>query len=59
MYFGNPNTAATEFVDDDVANDPGIYPPQDVKVKMFVSKPHSARYDRTLTRTWTTIKTGK
>jgi len=59
VYFGNPNTAATEFVDEDVANDPGIYPPRDVKVKMFVSKPHSARYDRTLTRTWTTIKTGK
>lgn len=59
VYFGNPNTAATEFVNEDVANDPGIYPPQDVKVKMFVSKPHSARYDRTLTRTWTTIKTGK
>lgn len=58
VYFGNPNTAATEFVNEDVANDPGIYPPQDVKVKMFVSKPHSARYDRTLTRTWTTIKTG-
>ncbi|WP_417512763.1 polyamine ABC transporter substrate-binding protein [Marinobacter sp.] len=59
VYFGNPNTAATEFVNEDVANDPGIYPPQDVKLKMFVSKPHSARYDRTLTRTWTTIKTGK
>lgn len=59
VFFGNPNTAATEFVDDEVANDPGIYPPKYVRVKMFVSKPHSARYDRTLTRAWTTIKTGK
>jgi putrescine transport system substrate-binding protein len=58
VYFGNPNTAATEFVDEDVANDPGIYPPQDIKKKMFVSKPHAARYDRALTRAWTTIKTG-
>ncbi|WP_417520355.1 polyamine ABC transporter substrate-binding protein [Marinobacter sp.] len=59
VYFGNPNTAATEFVNEDVANDPGIYPPQDIKLKMFVSKPHTARYDRMLTRTWTTFKTGK
>jgi putrescine transport system substrate-binding protein len=58
VYFGNPNTAATEFVDEDVANDPGIYPSQDIKKKMFVSKPHAARYDRALTRAWTTIKTG-
>lgn len=59
VYFGNPNTAATEFVDEEVANDPGIYPSDEVKAKMFALKPHSARYDRTLTRTWTTIKTGK
>ncbi len=59
VYFANPNTAATEFVDPEVANDPGIYPPEDVRAKLFSLKPHSSRYDRTLTRTWTTIKTGK
>lgn len=59
VYYANPNTAATEFVIDDVKNDPGIYPPEEVKAKLFSIKPHSARYDRTLTRAWTTIKTGK
>lgn len=59
VYFGNPNIAATEFVDEKVVNDPGIYPPKEIRAKMFVSKLHSARYDRTLTRTWTTVKTGK
>lgn len=59
VYFANPNTAATEFVNEEVASDPGIYPPDEVRAKLFSLKPHSARYDRTLTRTWTTIKTGK
>lgn len=30
VYFGNPNTAATAFVNEDVANDPGTYPPQNI-----------------------------
>ena len=49
VYFGNPNTAASEFVKEDVANDPGIYPAKEVTAKMFALNPHSARYDRTLT----------
>ena len=59
VYFANPNTAATEFVEDEVKNDPGIYPPEDVRAKLFSLKPHGPRYDRALTRTWTTIKTGQ
>lgn len=59
VYFANPNTAATEYVEEEVVNDPGIYPPQEVRAKMFSLKPHSAGYNRTLTRAWTTIKTGQ
>ena len=59
VYFANPNTAATEFVDDAVKNDPGIYPPAEVSAKLFSLKPHSPRYDRSLTRAWTTVKTGQ
>lgn len=59
VYYANPNTAATEFVIDDVKNDPGIYPPDAIRAKLFSVKPHSSRYDRSLTRAWTTIKTGK
>lgn len=59
VYFANPNTEATQYVDDEVANDPGIYPSDDVRAKLFAIKPHGPRYSRTLTRTWTRIKTGK
>lgn len=59
VYYANPNTAATEFVVEEVRNDPGIYPPADVSAKLFSLKPHSSRYDRSLTRAWTTIKTGQ
>ncbi|MDF3416080.1 polyamine ABC transporter substrate-binding protein [Sulfitobacter sp. M57] len=59
VYYANPNTAATEFVVEEVRTDPGIYPPAEVQAKLFSLRPHSARYDRMLTRAWTTIKTGQ
>jgi putrescine transport system substrate-binding protein len=59
VYYANPNTAATEFVLDEVSNDPGIYPPAEVKAKLFSLVPHTQKYDRRLTRAWTKIKTGK
>ncbi|MDB4073579.1 polyamine ABC transporter substrate-binding protein [Ascidiaceihabitans sp.] len=59
VYYANPNTAATEFVIEEVRTDPGIYPPAEVSANLFSLRPHSARYDRTLTRAWTTIKTGQ
>lgn len=59
VYYANPNTAATEFVLDEVRNDPGIYPSAEVSANLFTMRPHTARYDRSLTRAWTTIKTGQ
>ncbi|GGA20195.1 polyamine ABC transporter substrate-binding protein [Neptunicoccus cionae] len=59
VYYANPNTAATEFVDEEVRNDPGIYPSKDVQANLFSLRPHTPRYDRSLTRAWTTIKTGQ
>lgn len=59
VYYANPNTLATEFVDEEVASDPGIYPSAEISAHLFSLKPHSARYDRSLTRAWTTIKTGQ
>ena len=59
VYFANPNTAADEFVEPDVRNDPGIYPSEEDKAAMFSLKPHTPRFDRKLTRAWTKLKTGK
>ena len=59
VYYANPNTAATEFVVEEVSNDPGIYPSDEVSANLFSLRPHTPRYDRSLTRAWTTIKTGQ
>ncbi len=59
VFYRNPNKEATQYVDDDIKNNPGIYPPPDVSAKLFALLPHSADYDRELTRAWTQIKTGQ
>lgn len=59
VYYANPNIPATEFVDEDVKSNPGIYPPADVLAKAFVMSAHSPEYEEVLTRTWTRIKTGQ
>jgi putrescine transport system substrate-binding protein len=59
VFYANPNTAATEFVSDEVRKDPGIYPPAEVQAKLFSLTPKGARFDRSVTRAWTTVKTGK
>lgn len=59
VYYANPNAAANDLVSEAVRSDPGIYPPEDVKAKLFSLKPHTPKFDRSLTRAWTTIKTGQ
>jgi len=59
VFYKNPNKAATPLVDEEVRNDPGIYPPDEVRTKLYSATPHSPQFDRSLTRAWTTIKTGQ
>jgi putrescine transport system substrate-binding protein len=59
VFYANANAAATELVDEEVTSDPGIYPPEDVKSKLFADKVVSPKMDRLRTRAWTRIKTGQ
>jgi putrescine transport system substrate-binding protein len=59
VFYANPNLPALEFVDDEVKNNPGIYPPAEVLAEAFVMSAHSPDYEEVLTRTWTRIKTGQ
>jgi putrescine transport system substrate-binding protein len=59
MSYANGNAAALQFVDDAVKSDPGVYPPPEVKAKLFPDLAKSAEYTRLLNRTWTRFKTGK
>jgi len=59
VYYAVANTAADEFINDDIKSNPGIYPTGVTKAKLFTQQAHTPRYDRKLTRAWTTIKTGR
>lgn len=59
VYFANANVPAMAFVNPEIANDPAIFPPEEVKAKLFPSVTYEPRIDRTMTRLWTTLKTGQ
>lgn len=59
VFYANPNLPATEFVNEEVKSNPGIYPPAETIANAFVMNAHSPEYEEVLTRTWTRIKTGQ
>ncbi|NBA96682.1 polyamine ABC transporter substrate-binding protein [Pseudomonas sp. R5(2019)] len=59
VQFPNGNAKATEFVEDAIKNDPGIYPAADVQAKLYAIADLPAATQRILTRSWTKIKSGK
>jgi len=59
VYYASGNLAATPLVNADVRNNPGIYPPADVRAKMFTLKVQEPKIDRVRTRAWTKVKSGK
>lgn len=59
VYYANGNSASFDLVDDEIKSDPGIYPPAEVKKKLFPAKAYDQRFTRKLTRVWTTLKTGQ
>ena len=56
VYYANPNLAATAHLDPALRDDPGIYPPPEVKERLFVPNQRSDREIRDLNRRWTRIK---
>ncbi|MFQ6574803.1 polyamine ABC transporter substrate-binding protein [Pseudomonas sp. UM16] len=59
VRFPNGNAAATPLVDKEISGDPSIYPPADVKAKLYAISDLPAAAQRVLTRSWTKIKSGK
>lgn len=59
VWYANPNTRATQLIDQEVANDPAIYPPETVRNNLFVSEEISPKIARLRNRTWTEIKAGR
>jgi putrescine transport system substrate-binding protein len=58
VSYPNPNLAATPLVAPEIRDDPGIYPPDDVKRLLYVDLPAPRVYERARTRAWTRMKSG-
>lgn len=58
-YYAVANKAAEPLVLEEVLNNPGIYPTEEVKANLFTQNAHTSKFDRLLTRAWTGIKTGR
>ena len=58
-YFANANRAATELVNEEIRNDPGTYPPAEIREKLYSVNAHSQEYTRLLNRAWTSFKNGQ
>lgn len=59
VAYANGNAASLELVDEEVRNNPGVYPPPEVMAKLFTFKVLPPEVDRIYNRVWTTVKTGQ
>ncbi len=59
VFYPNAVPASLEYVDDEIAEDPSIYPPEEVMANLFPSPVYDARTDRVMTRLWTRVRTGQ
>ena len=57
--YANPNKHADELMDEDVRDNPGVYPAKEVLDKLFISQPLPASAQRVKTRAWTRFKSGR
>jgi len=59
IHYGNDNLASRPFVNPAILDDPDIYPPPEIRARLYLPKELSPDYDRLRTRVWTRIKTGQ
>ena len=59
IHYGNDNLAARPFVQSDILADPAVYPPPELRARLYLPAELGQDYDRLRTRAWTHIKTGQ
>ena len=59
IKYANAVSPDIQPLDPAVRNDPGVYPPPEVRARLTPERPRPADYQRLLTRMWTRFKTGK
>jgi len=59
VNYATANTAAMPMLNEDLRNDPGIFPPPEVKARLHPNLAKSAEFTRLLNRSWTRFTTGR
>jgi len=59
INYANGNAGSFELIDEAVRNDPAIYPPPEIRSKLFPDLAESEEFSRLLNRSWTRFVTGK
>ena len=59
INYANGVGASMPMISDEVRNDPGIFPPAEVKAKLFPDLAETEEFTRLLNRTWTRFTTGQ
>lgn len=59
VNYANSNAASFSLINEEVRNDRGIYPAEEIKPKLVPDLAESPAFTRLLTRSWTRFKTGQ
>jgi putrescine transport system substrate-binding protein len=59
VTYANGNAASLPLVSEEVRNDPGVYPPPEIKAKLFPDLAETPEFTRLLNRMWTKFRTGQ
>jgi putrescine transport system substrate-binding protein len=59
IFYANGNLASQELLDEEVLNDPAIYPDEATVANLYTTTAADPRAQREITRIWTEVKTGQ
>ena len=59
VSYASGNLAARKLVNPEILNDPGVYPDEATFARLFTNTAYDDRTQRTVTRLWTRVKTGR
>jgi len=59
VYYANGNKDSQQYLDDEVINDPAIYPDKTTVENLYTTEPYDPKTQRLVTRAWTKVTTGQ
>ena len=59
VYYANGNKASQPLLEEDLINDPTIYPDEETTNRLYTTQPYDPKTNRLVTRIWTKVTTGQ